>query len=71
MDVADTSLDHSTFSRNGARLPEHGVAHEFFIRAVAYIPPLNAIVSSLVSLFRSGMKFIVVASPGFFYVITR
>jgi hypothetical protein len=35
MDVAEPSFDHSTFSRNRARLLEHDVAHEFFTRVVA------------------------------------
>jgi transposase len=35
MDVAEPSFDHSTFSRNRARLLEHNVAHEFFTRVVA------------------------------------
>ena len=35
MDVAESGFDHSTFSRNRARLLEHAVAHEFFIRVVA------------------------------------
>jgi len=35
MDVAEPSFDHSTFSRNRARLLEHDVAREFFTRVVA------------------------------------
>src|SRR5260370_22677427 len=35
MDVAAPSFDHSTFSRNRARLLEHDVAREFFTRVVA------------------------------------
>ena len=35
LDVAEPSFDHSTFSRNRARLLEHDVAREFFIRVVA------------------------------------
>src|SRR6267378_7816840 len=35
MDVAEPSFDHSTFSRNRARLLEHDVAGEFFTRVVA------------------------------------
>jgi transposase len=35
MDAAEPSFDHSSFSRNRARLLEHGVAREFFIRVVA------------------------------------
>src|SRR5579864_733759 len=35
MDVAEPSFDHSTFSRNRARLLEHEVAREFFTRVVA------------------------------------
>jgi transposase len=35
MDVAESSFDHSTFSRNCARLLEHDVAHKFFARVVA------------------------------------
>ena len=35
MDAAEPGFDHSTFSRNRARLLEHGVAREFFIRVVA------------------------------------
>jgi transposase len=35
MDVAEPSFDHSTFSRNRARLLEHDVACEFFTRVVA------------------------------------
>ena len=34
MDVAEPSFDHSTFSRNRARLLEHDVAREFFTRVV-------------------------------------
>jgi hypothetical protein len=36
MDVAEPSFDHSTFSRNRARLLEHDVAREFFTRVVAH-----------------------------------
>src|SRR5271167_5037510 len=35
MDVAEPGFDHSTFSRNRARLLEHDVAREFFTRVVA------------------------------------
>ena len=35
MDAAEPSFDHSTFSRNRARLLEHDVAREFFTRVVA------------------------------------
>jgi transposase len=35
MEVAEPSFDHSSFSRNRARLLEHDVAHEFFTRVVA------------------------------------
>src|SRR5579864_7029090 len=35
LDVAEPSFDHSTFSRNRARLLEHEVAREFFTRVVA------------------------------------
>src|SRR5260370_14327648 len=35
MDVAEPSFDHSTFSRNRARLLEHEVAREIFTRVVA------------------------------------
>ena len=35
LDVAELSFDHSTFSRNRARLLEHDVAREFFTRVVA------------------------------------
>src|ERR1700736_803876 len=35
MDVAEPSFDHSTFSRNRARLLAHDVAREFFTRVVA------------------------------------
>jgi IS5 family transposase len=35
MDVAEPSFDHSSFSRNRARLLEHAVAREFFTRVVA------------------------------------
>src|SRR5450759_429098 len=35
MDVAEPSFDHSTFSRNRARLLEHDLAREFFTRVVA------------------------------------
>src|SRR5882672_6341643 len=35
MDVAEPSFDHSTFSRNRARLLEHAVAREFFTRDVS------------------------------------
>ena len=35
MDMAEPSFDHSTFSRNRARLLEHDVAREFFTRVVA------------------------------------
>jgi transposase len=35
MDVVEPSFDHSTFSRNRARLLEHDVAREFFTRVVA------------------------------------
>ena len=35
MDVDEPSFDHSTFSRNRARLLEHDVAREFFTRVVA------------------------------------
>jgi transposase len=35
LDVAEPSFDHSTFSRNRARLLEHDVAREFFTRVVA------------------------------------
>jgi transposase len=35
MDVAEPSFDHSSFSRNRARLLEHDVACEFFTHAVA------------------------------------
>jgi IS5 family transposase len=35
MDVTEASFDHSTFSRNRARLLEHDVACEFFARVVA------------------------------------
>ncbi len=35
MDLAEASFDHSTFSRNRARLLEHDVAREFFTRVVA------------------------------------
>jgi transposase len=35
MDVAEASFEHSTFSRNRARLLEHDVAREFFTRVVA------------------------------------
>jgi transposase len=35
MDAAEPSFDHSTFSRNRARLLEHDVAREFFARVVA------------------------------------
>jgi transposase len=35
MDAAEPSFDHSTFSRNRARLLEHDVAREFFVRVVA------------------------------------
>jgi hypothetical protein len=36
MDVAEPSFDHSTFSRNRARLLAHDVAREFFTRVVAH-----------------------------------
>src|SRR5271169_7013987 len=36
MDVAEPSFDHSSFSRNRARLLEHDVAREFFTRVVAH-----------------------------------
>jgi len=35
MDAAEPSFDHSSFSRNRARLLEHDVAREFFTRVVA------------------------------------
>src|SRR6202167_6666237 len=35
MDAAEPSFDHSSFSRNRARLLEHDVAGEFFTRVVA------------------------------------
>src|SRR6266849_3644098 len=35
LDVAEPSFDHSSFSRNRARLLEHDVAHKFFARVVA------------------------------------
>lgn len=35
MDMAEPSFDHSSFSRNRARLLEHDVAREFFARVVA------------------------------------
>ena len=35
MDVTEPSFDHSSFSRNRARLLEHDVAREFFTRVVA------------------------------------
>jgi transposase len=35
MDVAESSFDHSTFSRNRVRLSAHDVAREFFTRVVA------------------------------------
>ena len=35
LDVDEASFDHSTFSRNRARLLEHEVAREFFTRVVA------------------------------------
>ena len=35
MDVSEPSFDHSTFSRNRARLLEHAVADEFFRAVVA------------------------------------
>jgi transposase len=35
MEVAEASFDHSTFSRNRARLLQHDVAREFFTRVVA------------------------------------
>jgi transposase len=35
MDVTEPSFDHSTFSRNRARLLEHAVADEFFRAVVA------------------------------------
>src|SRR6202158_6336446 len=35
MDVAEPSFDHSTFSRNRARLLEQDMAREFFTRVVA------------------------------------
>jgi hypothetical protein len=35
MDVAEPSFDHSTFSRDRARLLVHAVAREFFTRVVA------------------------------------
>src|SRR5258708_13138152 len=41
MDVAAPSFDHSTFSRNRARLLEHDVAREFFTRVVAQAASLH------------------------------
>jgi transposase len=35
MDVAESSFDHSTFSRNRVWLLAHDVAREFFTRVVA------------------------------------
>ena len=35
MDVAEPGFDHSSFSRNRARLLEHDVAHDFFACVVA------------------------------------
>jgi transposase len=36
MDLAEASFDHSTFSRNRARLLEHGVARQFFTQVVEH-----------------------------------
>ncbi len=41
MDLAEASFDHSTFSRNRARLLEHDVAREFFTRVVAQARSLH------------------------------
>ena len=42
MEVAEPSFDHSSFSRNRARLLEHDVAREFFTRVVAGPQPAVA-----------------------------
>src|SRR6202165_2683913 len=41
MDAAEPSFDHSTFSRNRARLLEHHVARGFFTRVVAQAPTMQ------------------------------
>src|SRR6478735_5190350 len=35
MDMAEAPFDHSTFSKNRARLMEHDVAAQFFVQVVA------------------------------------
>src|SRR6202165_301245 len=46
MDVAEPSFDHSTFSRNRARLLEHDVAREVFTRAGAATRRLTSTASA-------------------------
>src|SRR6202047_3295820 len=43
MDVAEPSFDHSSFSRNRARLLEHDVTREFFTRVVAQARSLQVL----------------------------